>query len=152
MIACHNNTIIHIVDGPKPALRYEEIHNAIQPGDTFMMEFEILDKEKAIRVSTVCQAVVEKKYRNWFELKVIEEREEVVHSKKKRAVITKRVIHNCSATLGKILSDSAIGGIFSSADLSKALEKRTLKDLFEDKKLGKRVIEDVKLKRRISLI
>lgn len=152
MIVRHNNTIIHIVDGPKPALRYKEIHEAIQPGDTFMMECEILDEERAIYVSAVCQAVVEKKYRNWFELKVIEEREEVVRSKKRRIVITRKLVHNCSATLGKILSDSAIGGIFSSADLSKALEKRSLKDLFEDKKLGKRVIEDVKLKRRISLI
>lgn len=147
-----NGVAIHISEGTKPALRYKEIHEAIQPGDKFMMVYEVFDKERAIYVSSAGQAVVEKKYRNWFELKVIEEREEVVHSKKKRVAITKRVIHSCTATIGKILSDSAIGGIFSSADLSKALEKRSLKDLFEDKKLGKRVIEDVKLKRRISLI
>ena len=152
MIVHHNNTIIHIVDGLKPTLRYKEIHEAIQPGDKFMMVHEVFDKERAIYVSAVCQAVVEKKYSNWFELKVVEEQEEIIYSKKKRVVITKRVIHSCTATIGKILSDSAIGGIFSSADLSKALEKRSLKDLFEDKKLGKRVIEDVKLKRRISLI
>ena len=152
MIVHHNNTIIHIVDGPKPTLRYKEIHEAIQPGDKFMMVHEVFDKERAIYVSAVCQDVVEKKYSNWFELKVVEEQKEIIYSKKKRVVITKRVIHSCTATIGKILSDSAIGGIFSSADLSKALEKRSLKDLFEDKKLGKRVIEDVKLKRRISLI
>lgn len=40
MIVHHNNVIIHIVDGPKPALRYEEIHKAIQPGDKFMMKSE----------------------------------------------------------------------------------------------------------------
>ncbi len=46
MIVHHNNTIIHIVDGPKPALRYEEIHKAIQPGGYFYDEMRAFRRRK----------------------------------------------------------------------------------------------------------
>lgn len=141
MIVHHNNTIIHIVDGPKPTLRYKEIHEAIQPGDKFMMVHEVFDKERAIYVSAVCQAVVKKKYHNWCELKVIEEKEEVVYSKKKKiAIRIKRIERTMSATIGQILTDSTLGVILSSPALSKMLETKTLKELLEDKELGRKLL------------
>ena len=143
MIVHHNNTIIHIaiIGGPKPALRYEEIHKAIQPGDTFMMKCELLGGESAIPTDVICEVTVKKKYHNWCELKVIEEREEVVHGKKKkRSIRTKRVEHVMSATIGQILTDSALGAILCSPALSKALEKKTLKELLEDKDLGRKLL------------
>ena len=141
MIVHHNNTIIHIVDGPKPALRYEEIHKAIQPGDTFMMKCELFAKENAVPTDVICEVTVKKKYHNWCELKVIEEREEVVYGKKKkRSIRIKRVEHDMSATIGQILMDSALGAILCSPALSKALEKRSLKELLEDKELGRNLL------------
>jgi len=141
MIVHHNNTIIHIVDGPKPALRYEEIHKAIQPGDTFMMKCELFAKENAVPTDVICEVEVKKMYHNWCELKVIEEREEVVHAKKKKkAIRIKRVEHDMSATMGQILMDSALGAILCSPALSKALEERSLKELLEDKELGRKLL------------
>lgn len=141
MIVHHNNTIIHIVDGPKPALRYEEIHKAIQPGDTFMMKCELFMKENAVPTDVICEVEVKKVYHNWCELKVIEEREEVVHGKKKkRAIKIKRVEHDMSATIGQILNDSTLGAILCSPSLSKVLEKKTLKELLEDKELGRKLL------------
>lgn len=139
MIVHHNNTIIHIVDGPKPALRYEEIHKAIQPGDTFMMKCELFAKENAVPTDVICEVEVKKMYHNWCELKVIEEREEVVHGKKK-AIRIKRVEHDMSATIGQVLMDSALGEILCSPALSKALEERSLKELLEDKELGRKLL------------
>nr|WP_314609464.1 hypothetical protein [uncultured Lachnoanaerobaculum sp.] len=141
MIVHHNNTIIHIVDGPKPALRYEEIHKAIQPGDTFMMKCELFAKENAVPTDVICEVEVKKMYHNWCELKVIEEREEVVHGKKKKkAIRIKRVEHDMSATIGQILMDSALGEILCSPALSKALEERSLKEILEDKELGRKLL------------
>lgn len=141
MIVHHNNTIIHVIDGPKPALRYKEIHKAIQPGDTFMMKCELFIKENAVPTDVVCEVRVEKKYCNWCELKVIEEREEVVHGKKKkRAVRIKRVEHDVSATIGQILTDSTLGAILCNPALGKALEKKTLKELLEDKELRRKLL------------
>ena len=141
MIAHHNNTIIHIVDGPKPSLRYKEIHQAIQPGDTFMMKCELFAKENAVPTDVICEVEVKKVYHNWCELKVIEEREEVVHGKKKkRAIKIKRVEHDMSATIGQILNDSTLGAILCSPALNKALEKKTLKELLEDKELGRKLL------------
>ena len=141
MIVHHNNTIIHIVDGPKPALRYEEIHKAIQPGDTFMMKCELFAKENAVPTDVICEVEVKKMYHNWCELKVIEEREEVVHGKKKKkAIRIKRVEYDMSATIGQILMDSALGEILCSPALSKALEERSLKELLEDKELGRKLL------------
>lgn len=141
MIVHHNNTIIHIVDGPKPALRCKEIHKAIQPGDTFMMKCELFIKENAVPTDVICDVTVKKKYRNWCELKAIEEREEIVYGKKKkRSVRIKRVEHDMSATIGQILTDSTLGVILCSPSLSKALEKKTLKELLEDKELGKKLL------------
>ena len=141
MIVHHNNTIIHIVDGPKPALRYEEIHKAIQPGDKFMMKCELFIKENAVPTDVICDVTVKKKYRNWCELKAIEEREEIVYGKKKkRSVRIKRVEHDMSATIGQILMDSTLGAILCSPALGKALEKKSLKELLEDKELGKKLL------------
>lgn len=141
MIVHHNNTIIHIVDGPKPALRYEEIHQAIQPGDKFMMKCELFAKENAVPTDVICEVEVKKMYHNWCELKVIEEKEEVVYGKKKkRSIRIKRVEHDMSAKIGQILTDSALGAILCSPALSKALEKKTLKDLLEDKELGRNLL------------
>ena len=141
MIVHHNNTIIHVIDGPKPALRYKEIHKAIQPGDTFMMKCELFAKENAVPTDVICEVEVKKMYHNWCELKAIEEREEVVHGKKKkRSIRTKRVEHDMSATIGQILTDSALGAILCSPALGKALEKKTLKELLEDKELGKKLL------------
>ena len=141
MIVHHNNTIIHIVDGPKPAFRYEEIHKAIQPGDTFMMKCELLNGENAVAIDVICEVEVKKVYHNWCELKAIEEREEVVHGKKKkRSIRTKRVEHDMSATIGQILTDSTSGVILSSPALSKMLETKTLKELLEDKELGRKLL------------
>lgn len=151
MIVHHNNTIIHIVDGPKPALRYEEIHKAIQPGDKFMMKCELFIKENAIPVIKICEVTVKKKYHNWYELKVIEEREEVVRDKKKKKTVrVKRIERSMSATIGQILMDSTLGVILSSPALSKMLETKTLKELLEDKKLGREFLNKVvKPQRRI---
>ena len=141
MIVHHNNTIIHVIDGPKPALRYKEIHKAIQPGDKFMMKCELFAKENAVPTDVICEVTVKKKYHNWCELKVIEEREEIVHGKKKkRSVRVKRVEHDMSATIGQILTDSTLGAILCSPSLSKALEKKTLKELLEDKELGRKLL------------
>ena len=141
MIVHHNNTIIHIVDGPKPALRYEEIHKAIQPGDTFMMKCELFSGENALATDVICEVEVKKVYRNWCELKVIEEKEEVVHGKKKKRTIRiKRVEHDMSATIGQILTDSTLGAILCSPALGKALEKKSLKELLEDKELGRKLL------------
>lgn len=137
MIVCHNNTIIHVVDGPKPALRYEEINKAMQPGDTFMMKCELFSGENALAIDVICEVEVRKVYHNWCELKVIEERKEVVRDKKKKkAVRIKRVEHDMSATIGQILTDSTLGVILCNPALNKALEKKTLKELLEDKELG----------------
>lgn len=141
MIVRHNNTIIHIVDGSKPALRYKEIHEAIQPGDTFMMKCELFIKENAVPTDVICEVTVKKKYHNWCELKVIEEKEEVVYSKKKkRAIRIKRIERTMSATIGQILTDSTLGVILSSPALSKMLETKTLKELLEDKELGRKLL------------
>lgn len=141
MIVHHNNTIIHIVDGPKPALRYEEIHKAIQPGDTFMMKCELFTKENAVPTDVICEVEVKKVYHNWCELKVVEEREEVVYGKKKKKSIrVKRIERSMSATIGQILMDSSLGAILCSPSLSKALEKKTLKELLEDKELGRKLL------------
>lgn len=141
MIVHHNNTIIHIVDGPKPALRYKEIHQAIQPGDTFMMKCELFSGENALATDVICEVEVKKVYHNWCELKVIEEREEVAHGKKKKkAVRIKRIERSMSATIGQILTDSTLGAILCSPALSKALEKKTLKELLEDKELGRKLL------------
>ena len=106
MIVHHNNTIIHIVDGPKPALRYEEIHQAIQPGDKFMMKCELLGGESAIPTDVICEVTIKKKYHNWCEIKAIEERKEVVRDKKKKkAVRIKIVEHDMSGTIGQILTE-----------------------------------------------
>lgn len=141
MIVHHNNTIIHIVDGPKPALRYKEILEAIQPGDKFMMKCELFIKENAIPVIKICEVEVKKVYHNWCELKVIEEREEVVYGrKKKRAIRIKRIERTMSATIGQILTDSTLGVILCSPSLSKALEKKSLKELLEDKELGRKLL------------
>ena len=141
MIVHHNNTIIHIVDGPKPALRYEEIHKAIQPGDTFMMKCELLNGENAIAIDVICEVEVKKVYHNWCELKVIEEKEEVVHGKKKkRAIRIKRIERVMSATIGQTPTDSTLGAILCSPALGKALEKKTLKELLEDKELGRKLL------------
>ena len=141
MIVHHNNTIIHIVDGPKPALRYEEIHKAIQPGDTFMMKCELFSGENALAIDVICEVEVKKVYHNWCELKAVEEIEEVVHSKKKkRAIRIKRVEHDMSPTIGQILMDSTLGAILCSPSLSKVLEKKTLKELLEDKDLGRKLL------------
>ncbi len=141
MIVRHNNTIIHIVDGPKPALRYKEIHKAIQPGDGFMMKCELFSGENALAIDVICEVTVKKKYHNWCELKVIEEKEEVVYSKKKkRAIRIKRIERTMSATIGQILTDSTLGVILSSPALSKMLETKTLKELLEDKELGRKLL------------
>lgn len=141
MIVHHNNTIIHIVDGPKPALRYKEILEAIQSGDKFMMKCELFTKENAVPTDVICEVEVKKVYHNWCELKAIEEREEVVHGKKKkRSIRTKRVEHDMSATIGQILTDSTLGAILCSPALGKALEKKTLKELLEDKDLGRKLL------------
>ena len=141
MIVHHNNTIIHIVDGPKPALRCKEIHKAIQPGDTFMMKCELFIKENAVPTDVICEVEVKKVYHNWCELKAIEEREEVVRDKKKkRSIRTKRVEHDMSATIGQILTDSTLGAILCSPALGNALEKKSLKELLEDKELGKKLL------------
>ena len=143
MIVHYNNTIIHVFDGhsPLPALKYKEIHDAIQPGDTFMMKCELLGGESAIPTDVICEVTIKKKYHNWCELKVIEEREEVVHGKKKkRAVRIKRVEHDVSATIGQILTDSTLGAILCNPALGKALEKKTLKELLEDKELGRKLL------------
>lgn len=146
MIVHHNNTIIHIVDGPKPALRYKEILEAIQPGDKFMMKCELFIKENAIPVIKICEVEVKKVYHNWCELKVIEEREEVVHGKKK----TVRIERTMSATIGQILTDSTLGVVLSSPALSRILETKTLKEVLEDKDLGRELINKVvKPQRRI---
>lgn len=136
MIVHHNNTIIHIVDGPKPALRYKEILEAIQPGDKFMMKCKLFIKENAIPVIKICEVEVKKVYHNWCELKVIEEREEVVHGKKK----TVRIERTMSATIGQILTDSTLGAILCNPSLSRVLEKKTLKELLEDKELGRKLL------------
>ena len=142
MIVHHNNTIIHIVDGPKPTLRYKEIHEAIQPGDGFMMKCELFSGENALAIDVICEVTVKKKYRNWCELKVIEEKEEVVYSKKKkRAIRIKRIERTMSATIGQILTDSTLGVILCSPSLSKVLEKKTLKELLEDKELGRKLLK-----------
>lgn len=141
MIVHHNNTIIHIVDGPKPALRYKEVHKAIQPGDKFMMKCELSSGENALAIDVICEVTVKKKYHNWCELKVIEEKEEVVYSKKKkRAIRIKRIERTMSATIGQILTDSTLGVILSSPALSKMLETKTLKELLEDKELGRKLL------------
>ena len=141
MIVHHNNTIIHVIDGPKPALRYKEIHQAIQPGDTFMMKCELLGGENAIATDVICEVTIKKKYHNWCELKVVEEREEVVYGKKKkRSVRIKRMEHDMSANIGQILMDSTLGAILCSPALGKALEKKTLKELLEDKELGRKLL------------
>ena len=141
MIVHHNNTIIHIVDGPKPSLRYKEIHEAIQPGDKFMMKCELLRGENALAIDVICEVEVKKVYHNWCELKVIEERKEVVRDKKKkRAVRIKRVEHDMSPTIGQILMDSTLGVILCSPALGKVLEKKTLKELLEDKDLGRKLL------------
>lgn len=141
MIVHHNNTIIHVADGPKPALRYKEIHEAIQPGDTFMMKCELFIKENAVPTDVICEVEVKKVYHNWCELKAIEEREEVVRDKKKkRSVRIKRVEHDMSATIGQILMDSTLGVILCSPALSIALGKRSLKELLEDKELGRKLL------------
>lgn len=141
MIVHHNNTIIHIVDGPKPALRYKEIHQAIQPGDTFMMKCELFSGENALATDVICEVEVKKVYHNWCELKVIEEREEVAHGKKKKkAVRIKRIERSMSATIGQILTDSTLGAILCSPSLSKVLEKKTLKELLKDKDLGRKLL------------
>lgn len=146
MIVYHNNTIIHVADGPKPALRYKEIHKAIQPGDKFMMKCELFIKENAIPVIKICEVEVKKVYHNWCELKLIEEREEVVHGKKK----TVRIERTMSATIGQILTDSTLGVILSSPALSKILENKMLKEVLEDKELGREFISKVvKPQRRI---
>ena len=146
MIVHHNNTIIHIVDGPKPALRYKEILEAIQPGDKFMMKCELFIKENAIPVIKICEVEVKKVYHNWCELKVIEEREEVVHGKKK----TVRIERTMSATIGQILTDSTLGVVLSSPALSRILETKTSKEVLEDKELGRELINKVvKPQRRI---
>ena len=143
MIVHHNNTIIHVFDGPGPlpALKYKEIYEAIQPGDTFMMKCELLGGESAIPTDVICEVTVKKKYHNWCELKVVEEREEVVYGKKKkRSIRIKRVEHDMSAKIGQILMDSALGAILCSPALSKVLEKKTLKELLEDKELGRKLL------------
>lgn len=141
MIVHHNNTIIYIVDGPKPALRCKEIHKAIQPGDTFMMKCELFTKENAVPTDVICEVEIKKVYHNWCELKVVEEREEVVYGKKKkRAIRIKRIERTMSATIGQILTDSTLGVILCSPSLSKALEKKTLKELLEDKELGRKLL------------
>ena len=141
MIVHHNNTIIHIVDGPKLTLRYKEIHEAIQPGDKFMMKCELFSGENALAIDVICEVTVKKKYHNWCELKVIEEKEEVVRDKKKkRSIRIKRVEHDMSATIGQILVDSTLGVILCSPALGKVLEKKTLKELLEDKELGRKLL------------
>ena len=141
MIVHHNNTIIHVIDGPKPALKYKEIHEAIKPGDTFMMKCELLNGENAIAIDVICEVEVKKVYHNWCELKVIEEKEEVVHGKKKkRAIRIKRIERTMSATVGQILADSTLGVILCNPALNKALEKKTLKELLEDKELGRKLL------------
>ena len=143
MIVYHNNVIIHVFDGPGPlpAIKYKEIHEAIQPGDTFMMKCELLGGESAIPTDVICEVTVKKMYHNWCELKVVEEREEVVYGKKKKKSIRiKRVEHDMSATIGQILMDSTLGAILCSPALSKALEKKTLKELLEDKELGRKLL------------
>lgn len=141
MIVRHNNTIIHIVDGPKPALRYKEIHEAIQPGDGFMMKCELSSGENALAIDVICEVTVKKKYRNWCELKAIEEREEIVYGKKKkRSIRIKIVEHDMSPTIGQILMDSSLGVILCSPALGKVLEKKTLKELLEDKELGRKLL------------
>lgn len=141
MIVHHNNTIIHVIDGPKPALKYKEIHEAIKPGDTFMMKCELLNGENAIAIDVICEVEVKKVYHNWCELKVIEEKEEVVHGKKKkRAIRIKRIERSMSATIGQILTDSTLGAILCSPSLSKVLEKKTLKELLKDKDLGRKLL------------
>ena len=141
MIVHHNSTIIHIIDGPKPALRYKEIHQAIQPGDTFMMKCELFSGENALATDVICEVEVKKVYHNWCELEVVEEREEVIYGKeKKRAIRVKRVEHDMSATIGQILMDSTLGVILCSPALSIALGKRSLKELLEDKELGRKLL------------
>lgn len=139
MIVELNGVTIHVADGSKPALRYKEIHEAIQSGDTFMMKCELFSGENALSIDVICEATIEKKYRNWCELKAIEEREEVIHGKK-RYVRTKKVEHSMSATIGQILKDSTLGAILSNPALSKVLEKKTLKELLEDKELGRKLL------------
>ena len=141
MIVHHNSTIIHIIDGPKPALRYKEIHKAIQPGDTFMMKCELFIKENAVPTDVICEVEVKKVYHNWCELKAIEEQEEVIRDKKKkRSIRTKRVEHDMSATIGQILTDSTLGAILCNPALGRVLEKKTLKELLEDKELGRKLL------------
>ena len=141
MIVHHNNTIIHMVDGPKPALRYEEIHKAIQPGDKFMMKCELFIKENAVTTDVICEVEVKKVYHNWYELKVIEERKEVVRDKKKKkSVRNKRIERSMSATIGQILTDSTLGAILCNPALGKVLEKKSLKELLEDKELGRTLL------------
>ena len=89
----------------------------------------------------ICEVEVKKVYRNWCELKVIEEREEVVHGKKKKKVIRiKRVEHDMSATIGQMLTDSALGMVLSSPALSKILETKSLKEVLEDRELGRKLL------------
>lgn len=141
MIVHHNNTIIHVADGPKPALRYKEIHEAIQPGDTFMMKCELFSGENALAIDVICEVEVKKVYHNWCEIKAIEERKEVVRDKKKKKAIRIKIVeHDMSATIGQILMDSTLGAILCSPSLSKVLEKKTLKELLEDKELGRKLL------------
>ncbi|WP_162902572.1 hypothetical protein [Lachnoanaerobaculum umeaense] len=106
-----------------------------------MMKCELFIKENAVPTDVICEVTVKKKYHNWCELKVIEEKEEVVYSKKKkRAIRIKRIERTMSATIGQILTDSTSGVILSSPALSKMLETKTLKELLEDKELGRKLL------------
>ncbi|EHO54350.1 hypothetical protein HMPREF9099_00343 [Lachnospiraceae bacterium oral taxon 082 str. F0431] len=101
-----------------------------------MMKCELFIKENAVPVIKICEVEVKKVYHNWCELKVIEEREEVVHGKKK----TVRIERTMSATIGQILTDSTLGVVLSSPALGKVLEKKTLKEILEDKELGRKLL------------
>lgn len=151
MVAEYNGILLHLTEGGKPAIRYREICQAIKEGDSFMINYDAFDMDRTIYVKSICQAVVKKKHGNWFDLEIIEEKEEVIQVKKKRKVVKKKIIHKASYTIGQIISDSTIGIILSNTDLSKALEKRSLKDLFEDKDLGRQILTAMKKDRRTCL-
>jgi len=151
VVAEYNGVLLHLTEGGKPAIRHREICQAIKEGDNFMINYDAFDMDRTIYVKSICQAVVKKKHGSWFDLEIIEEKEEVMQVKKKRKTVKKKIIHKASYTIGQIISDSTIGIILSNTDLSKALEKRSLKDLFEDKELGRQILTAMKKDRRTCL-
>lgn len=89
MVAEYNGVLLRLTEGGKPAIRYGEICQAIKEGDSFMINYDAFDMDRTIYVKSICQAVVKKKHGNWFDLEIIEEKEEVIQVKKKRKTVKK---------------------------------------------------------------